>query len=142
MTGHLLSRASLLATALLVGLVVAAPAPLLRPVKRASTCNTPQDRACWTDGFDINTDWEVTTPFTGVVREVSSSSTCFGSLKSDNIRQYDWTITEIDEFTGPDGQIKQKAMLINGTSCLNASPFRLETDSFLRPISWPYNICR
>lgn len=38
--------------------------------KRAPTCNTPSNRACWSDGFDINTDYEVKIPETGVTRSV------------------------------------------------------------------------
>jgi len=41
------------------------------PVKGGS-CNTPDDRACWTKkpDFDINTDYEAKTPYTGVTRKV------------------------------------------------------------------------
>jgi len=39
--------------------------------KRAPTCNTPSNRACWTNGFNINTDYEANFPATGVVRNVS-----------------------------------------------------------------------
>jgi len=46
-------------------------------VKRAPTCNTPTNRACWTDGFDINTDYEANFPDSGVVREVGASRLCF-----------------------------------------------------------------
>jgi len=35
-----------------------------------STCNTPGNRRCWTDGFDIETNYEEKTP-AGVVRDVS-----------------------------------------------------------------------
>lgn len=37
---------------------------------RGPTCNTPSNRACWSPGFDINTDYEVNTPFTGVTQAV------------------------------------------------------------------------
>ncbi|KAK3942595.1 laccase-2 [Diplogelasinospora grovesii] len=60
-----------------------------------ATCNTPSNRACWTAGFNINTDWEASTPITGVTRT------------------YTLTLTEIDNYIGADGQVKQKAMLIN-----------------------------
>lgn len=60
-------------------------------------CNTPSNRACWLPGFDINTDWEVDTPTTGVVRS------------------YTFEITEVDDYVGADGAVKKKAMLINGT---------------------------
>ncbi|KAL1902381.1 hypothetical protein Sste5346_001361 [Sporothrix stenoceras] len=59
-------------------------------------CNTPSNRACWLPGFDINTDWEVDTPTTGVVRS------------------YTFVITEVDDYVGADGVVKKKAMLING----------------------------
>src|SRR5687768_4299720 len=39
-------------------------------VKRAPTCHTSTNRACWSDGFDINTDYEEHFPATGIVREV------------------------------------------------------------------------
>jgi hypothetical protein len=42
---------------------------------RASTCNTPSNRACWTTGFDISTDYETSTPVTGVTRTVSYPET-------------------------------------------------------------------
>ncbi|KAH8892660.1 laccase [Thozetella sp. PMI_491] len=72
--------------------------PLLAPIMpRASTCNTPSNRACWTTGFDINTDYETSTPVTNVVRT------------------YNLEITEHDNWTGPDGVVRAKAMLINNT---------------------------
>ncbi|KAK4448793.1 laccase [Podospora aff. communis PSN243] len=64
--------------------------------KRAPTCNTATNRACWTSGFDINTDYEHNFPATGVTRE------------------YNLVITEHDEWVGGDGVPKKKAMLING----------------------------
>ncbi|KAK3689317.1 laccase [Podospora appendiculata] len=63
---------------------------------RASTCNTPSNRACWSSGFDINTDYETSIPTTGVTRN------------------YVLTLTEVDNWTGPDGVVKSKVMLING----------------------------
>ncbi|KAK4446663.1 laccase [Podospora aff. communis PSN243] len=66
-------------------------------VKRAPTCNTPTNRACWTTGFDINTDYEENFPATGVVRN------------------YNFEITEHDNWVNPkEGGVKLKAMLING----------------------------
>ncbi|KAK0615729.1 L559a mutant of Melanocarpus Albomyces laccase [Bombardia bombarda] len=59
------------------------------------TCNTPSNRVCWAPGFDINTDWESKTPITGVDRN------------------YTFALTEVDNYVGPDGQVKEKAMLIN-----------------------------
>ncbi|KAL8354852.1 hypothetical protein RB601_000565 [Gaeumannomyces tritici] len=64
----------------------------------SGSCNTPSNRSCWVmdPSFDIHTDWAVRFPETGMVR------------------QYDFTITEVDNFVGGDGQVKKKAMLING----------------------------
>ncbi|CAP61995.1 uncharacterized protein PODANS_5_1200 [Podospora anserina S mat+] len=100
------------AAALLLGLVapsavLAAPSlpgvprevtrDLLRPVEeRQSSCHTAANRACWAPGFDINTDYEVSTPNTGVTRT------------------YTLTLTEVDNWLGPDGVVKQKVMLVNG----------------------------
>ncbi|KAK0644590.1 laccase [Cercophora newfieldiana] len=65
-------------------------------VATRKSCNTPSNRACWTEGFDINTDWEAKTPVTGVTRT------------------YTLTLTEVDDYVGADGRVKEKAMLING----------------------------
>jgi len=66
-------------------------------VKRAPTCNTPSNRACWTAGFNISTDYEANFPATGVVRN------------------YNFVITEVDNWVNPrEGGTKRKAMLING----------------------------
>jgi hypothetical protein len=54
-----------------------------RPPRQAS-CHTPSNRACWTTGFDINTDYEISTPNTGRVRPVRSF---FSSSKSLSLRQ-------------------------------------------------------
>jgi hypothetical protein len=72
------------AVALMVGILSphAAAAPPANPVQRdmlqvlearqsGPTCNTPSNRACWTNGFDINTDYEVSTPNTGRTVAVS-----------------------------------------------------------------------
>lgn len=114
---------------LLATLGVAAPSPyLLREVspeevdlsprsglvKRAPTCNTPTNRACWTTGFNINTDYEANFPATGVIRNVSSqvSQECSYRLTGN---KYNFVITEEDNWTdGADGVPKKKAMLING----------------------------
>ncbi|KAH8590547.1 probing oxygen channels in Melanocarpus Albomyces laccase [Bisporella sp. PMI_857] len=61
----------------------------------APTCNTPSNRACWSPGFSVNTDYEASTPLTGVTR------------------RYLLTITEVDNWVGGDGRVKKKAMLIN-----------------------------
>ncbi|KAK3349185.1 laccase [Lasiosphaeria hispida] len=70
--------------------------PRAELVTRAPTCNTPTNRACWTTGFNINTDYEASFPATGVVRN------------------YNFVITEHDNWVGGDGVPKKKAMLING----------------------------
>ncbi|KAH8883756.1 laccase-1 [Thozetella sp. PMI_491] len=79
------------------GFVQGAPASaeLLDISARAPTCNTPSNRACWTTGFSITTDYETSTPFTGVTRT------------------YNLEITEHDNWKGPDGVVKEKVMLIN-----------------------------
>ena len=79
---------------------------------RAPTCNTATDRACWTDGFDINTDYEENTPTTGVTRNVISNDT-LDSWVPANTTQYALTITEVDNWLGPDGVVKEKVMLVN-----------------------------
>ncbi|KAB5559524.1 benzenediol:oxygen oxidoreductase [Coniochaeta sp. 2T2.1] len=76
--------------------VEAAPPSFKELDLRASTCNTPSNRACWTSGFNINTDYDANTPTTGVTRT------------------YALTITEVDNWTGPDGVVKPKVMLVNG----------------------------
>ncbi|KAK3312917.1 laccase-1 [Apodospora peruviana] len=65
-------------------------------VARAPTCNTPSNRACWSTGFNINTDYETSTPTTGVTKF------------------YTLTLTEVDNWVGPDGVTKKKVMLVNG----------------------------
>lgn len=37
------------------------------------SCNTASDRSCWVNGFNISTDYEANTPFTGVTQSVSLS---------------------------------------------------------------------
>lgn len=57
--------------ALLSTLVFAAP-QLAHSLQPRQTCNTATNRQCWTTSpaFNINTDWEVSTPSTGVTRTV------------------------------------------------------------------------
>lgn len=76
----------------------AAPSSLLQPIELRQDvgCNTPTDRACWSDGFDITTDYETKTPLTGVVRP------------------YTLTLTEETNWKGPDGVVKDFVMLVNG----------------------------
>ncbi|KAL8339705.1 hypothetical protein RB601_006013 [Gaeumannomyces tritici] len=99
--------------ALLAGLVASAPvasrdesldlfprepaetaSPAVELLKRQS-CNTESNRACWSPGFNINTDYESNTPNTGVTR------------------RYNLVVTEVDNYVGGDGLVKSKAMLIN-----------------------------
>ena len=42
----------------------------VNPCQSSASCNTPSNRACWSPGFDINTDYEAKTPTTGVTRPV------------------------------------------------------------------------
>ncbi|KAK3492130.1 Cupredoxin [Neurospora hispaniola] len=70
--------------------------PLLGLVGAAPSCNHECNRACWTSRFNVNTDYENEWPVTGVTRK------------------FDFEITEVDEWVGPDGHIKKGAMLING----------------------------
>jgi hypothetical protein len=87
------------ALGLLFGLSTAAPAAEVveapKLIKRASTCNTASNRACWTTGFNINTDYETQVPRTGVVR------------------RYTLNVTEQQNWMGPDGHVKNTAMLFN-----------------------------
>lgn len=84
--------AALVAGFLAPSLVLGVPAPgternLLTPVDkrqdfvaegfgggRGGSCNSPNNRQCWTRGFDINTDYELGTPNTGNTRRVSDGS--------------------------------------------------------------------
>lgn len=43
--------------------LVEIPDSLLR--RQTQSCNTPTNRACWTTGFNISTDYEVSWPTTG-----------------------------------------------------------------------------
>nr|AAA33591.1 laccase [Neurospora crassa] len=109
-----LGIAALVAGLLAPPLVLAAPAPgtegvnLLTPVdKRQDSqaerygggggggCNSPTNRQCWSPGFNINTDYELGTPNTG------------------KTRRYKLTLTETDNWIGPDGVIKDKVMMVN-----------------------------
>ncbi|KAJ4406504.1 hypothetical protein N0V85_004494 [Neurospora sp. IMI 360204] len=65
--------------------------------KRDSSCNTPENRACWADGFNIRTDYDEKTPLTG--RTVN----------------YTLVLEQYESYTGPDGGIKHDAMLFNGS---------------------------
>ncbi|KAK8131536.1 Laccase-1 [Apiospora sp. TS-2023a] len=93
----------LVSLSLLLSLSVAAPAPAPAlevseiQARAASTCNTADNRACWTDDFNIQTDYETSTPPAG-----------------SSPRTFDWEITEKEDFETADGRILPKVMLING----------------------------
>lgn len=90
----------LVSVSLLLSLTVAAPAPALEiseiETRAASTCNTPSNRACWTDDFNLQTDYETSTPPAG------------------SNRTFNWELTERDNFETADGRILPKVMLVNG----------------------------
>lgn len=82
--------------------------------RQTEDCNTATDRACWISGsYDINTDYELQTPLTGNVREVSPI-TCVTYKTLTLTIQYSLTLTEEDNWVGPDGVTKEKVMLVNG----------------------------
>ncbi|OLN81053.1 Laccase-1-like protein 5 [Colletotrichum chlorophyti] len=62
----------------------------------SASCNTPSKRDCWTNGFDINTDYEANIPDTG------------------KTRTYELVLTEHSTYNKADGVNKNTAMLING----------------------------
>lgn len=92
---------SLVSLSLLLSLSTAAPAPALEvseiETRAASTCNTADNRACWTDDFNIQTDYETSTPPAG-----------------SSPRTFNWEITERDNYETADGRVLPKVMLING----------------------------
>ncbi|KAI0477166.1 multicopper oxidase-domain-containing protein [Xylariaceae sp. FL0804] len=91
----LTSLTGIVAGLLLSGFGASAPTAVdVLDVRQASTCNTPTNRACWSNGFNIHTDYEKSTPS--------------GSLKT-----FHWTVDEIDNWMGPDGRVKEKVMLVN-----------------------------
>lgn len=77
-----------------VAVILAAPANEYITLRQSASCNTADNRACWSDGFDISTDYEVATP-DGITRT------------------FNLDISEVDNWTGPDGVVKEKVMLIN-----------------------------
>ncbi|KAK7932433.1 Laccase-1 [Apiospora marii] len=95
------SLTGLVSLSLLVNLSAAVPAPALEvsqiETRAASTCNTPDNRACWTDDFNLQTDYETSTPPAG-----------------SSPRTFDWEITEQDNYETADGRVLPKVMLING----------------------------
>ncbi|KAI0129781.1 laccase-1 [Xylariales sp. AK1849] len=91
----LLSFKGLMSGLLFAGLTAAAPTAEVDLEPRASTCNTASNRQCWSDGFDITTDYEAETPPGGSV-------------------SYSWEITEHHNWQGPDGVVKDYVQLVNG----------------------------
>jgi FtsP/CotA-like multicopper oxidase with cupredoxin domain len=92
----LLSVSGLLTGLLFSTLTGASPSILEQVEPRApGACHTATNRACWSDGFDINTDYERFTP-------------------EGTLRTFTWDITEHNDWTGPDGVVKDKVMLVNG----------------------------
>ncbi|KAK9775885.1 putative Laccase 1 [Seiridium cardinale] len=90
----LLSLEGFLSGVLLAGIALAAPATQDLDA-RQSTCNTASNRRCWTSNFDITTDYESSTPPGGSV-------------------SYNLEITEVRNWKGPDGVVKNYVQLING----------------------------
>ncbi|KAH9885346.1 probing oxygen channels in Melanocarpus Albomyces laccase [Xylariomycetidae sp. FL2044] len=91
----LLSLEGLLSCLLLSRSVLAAPSPGKElDIRGPGSCHTASNRACWSDGYDIHTDFEKSTPP--------------GSLK-----KFNWEISEYDNWQGPDGFVKSKVMLVN-----------------------------
>ncbi|KAI1421139.1 multicopper oxidase-domain-containing protein [Xylaria sp. FL1777] len=89
------SLAGVLLAGLLARLGQSAPSqPNALGVRGPGACFSPSNRACWSPGFDINTDYESKTP-PGIVRN------------------FNWEVTEHDNWTGPDGRVKSKVMLVN-----------------------------
>ncbi|KAL8348099.1 hypothetical protein RB601_002690 [Gaeumannomyces tritici] len=73
------------------------PGNLHKSSVRQTDCRSASNRACWnTDGFDIHTDYYGKVPVTNVTRK------------------YTLHLTEVDNYLGADGAIKEKAMLVNG----------------------------
>ncbi|KAI0204472.1 multicopper oxidase-domain-containing protein [Astrocystis sublimbata] len=92
----LICRTGVLIAGLLAGIGQCAPSPLNELEARIpGSCNTATNRACWSPGYDINTDYETKTP-PGVVKI------------------FNWEVKEYDNWVGPDGRMKSKVMLING----------------------------
>ncbi|KAH7040944.1 laccase [Microdochium trichocladiopsis] len=61
----------------------------------AGICNRPNNRQCWSPGFDINTNYMKKTP-------------------NGQVRKYWWTIEQAYNWKGPDGVVKPSVLLING----------------------------
>ncbi|KAK4210541.1 laccase-2 [Rhypophila decipiens] len=78
---------------------IVVPVVFVKVIRKAWTANQAEkDLSAWTHSFNITTDWDKSWPETGITRD------------------YIFTITEHDVYIGPDGVVKQKAMLVNGKS--------------------------
>ncbi|TPX10102.1 uncharacterized protein E0L32_001299 [Thyridium curvatum] len=77
----------------------APPAPVdVELVKRAGrNCNTASNRRTWCDGFSLDTDYEVP-----------------GNTPTGTVVSYTFVLTEVNNWVGPDGVVKNKFMLVNG----------------------------
>lgn len=95
----LTSFKSLAAGLLLSGLAVAVPAPSSDVAALESrgpgSCHRPDNRRCWSDGFDINTDYELHAP-------------------AGQKRHFEWTLEEAHNYTLRDGRTVPKVLLVNG----------------------------
>ncbi|KAI1637751.1 probing oxygen channels in Melanocarpus Albomyces laccase [Biscogniauxia mediterranea] len=90
-----LSLLAAISEILFIGNVRAIPSPLAELTTHDSgSCNTASNRACWRDGFDIYTDYEIKTP-------------------PGKVKKFHLEVTEHDHWKGPDGRVKEKVMLIN-----------------------------
>ncbi|KAH8678384.1 laccase [Xylariales sp. PMI_506] len=87
---------STVATLLFASLAGAVPTKNLLTPRQSESCNTATTRDCWTTGFNISTDYEVSTPTTGVTRT------------------YDFEITQVENWVGPDGGTRPYVQLVNG----------------------------
>jgi hypothetical protein len=103
---HLYYSFSIILT-LLACSVVGAPskAPL---VKRCT--NSAADRSCWSDGFDLSTNYYDEAPDTGVTREV-----CDAEYSGDYLTNFIQYFLELVNTTlAPDG-VSRNVLLVNGT---------------------------
>lgn len=84
---------------LLSGLVVAAPATgsdvTALESRGPGSCHRPDNRRCWSNGFDINTDYELHAP-------------------PGQKRHFEWTLEEAHNYTLRDGRTVPKVLLVNG----------------------------
>ncbi|KAK7984760.1 laccase precursor [Apiospora saccharicola] len=77
------------------GILATAAPPTKQGPQAPGSCNTPANRGCWTNGFDINKNYCDSFP-DGVNRE------------------YTFVLAEFDNWKGPDGHVQDKVMLVNG----------------------------